>query len=172
MCRPTSIWSPSRRKCFEMGVPLTSVPLVLPRSSRKESARIVTTAACSPLTARLGRQKSLSARRPIVIRSRLSGTSSTLPSARNRTSLLMRGLLLCRLLAHPALQPAPGRKEALRDADQHHLRVVAAAILIGDVDQLGGSLGQVAALASHYFLHRRRIDHIGQTIRVQYIDVF
>ena len=49
-----SIWSRSRRKCLVTGGPLTSVPLVLPRSSRNESARIVTTAACSPLTAGYG----------------------------------------------------------------------------------------------------------------------
>ena len=50
-CRPMSIMSWSTRKCFATALPFTSVPLVLPRSSRNESARIVTTAACSPDTA-------------------------------------------------------------------------------------------------------------------------
>ena len=75
------------RKCFVTALPLTSVPLVLPRSSRNESSRIVTTAACSPLTAACGRQTSLSGRRPIVTRSRSSLMSCAVPSGRNSTSL-------------------------------------------------------------------------------------
>ena len=63
-------------------LPLTIVPLVLPRSSRNESARMVTTCACSPDTAGYGRHTSLSARRPIVMRSFTSGTSLVVPSAR------------------------------------------------------------------------------------------
>src|SRR6266481_2689500 len=50
---PISTTSLFWRKCFFTGWPLTSVPLVLPRSSRKESLRIVMMMACSPLTARL-----------------------------------------------------------------------------------------------------------------------
>src|SRR5882672_1275233 len=49
---PISITSLFCRMCFLTWLPLTSVPFVLPKSSRKESARIVTIQACSPLTAR------------------------------------------------------------------------------------------------------------------------
>src|SRR5215470_1052453 len=165
-----SISSRSRRKCFAIALPFTSVPFVLPRSSRKESARIVTTTACSPLTARLGRQMSLSPRRPIVIRSRSSTTSSVVPSARNNTSLLIlscgkrSGLevgprplrrvpaprrndeqTLGRLLRHPALQPAARRQELGRHAHQDHRDVVPPAVLISDVDQLGSGFSEIAA---------------------------
>ena len=69
------------RKCFLIGLPLTTVPLVLPRSSRNESLRIVTMTACSPLTARLSIWMSLCGLRPMVVRSFVKGISlSTRPS--------------------------------------------------------------------------------------------
>ena len=66
---PSSTTSLFWRKCFLIGWPFTSVPLVEPRSSRKESARIVTITACSPDTARLSIWMSLCGLRPIVVRS-------------------------------------------------------------------------------------------------------
>src|SRR6185295_15003190 len=62
---PSSMTSLFCRKCFLTGLPLTTVPLVLPRSSRKESFRIVTMTACSPLTARLSIWMSLWGLRPM-----------------------------------------------------------------------------------------------------------
>src|SRR4029079_16723303 len=50
---PISMMSLPCKKCFFTGWPLTKVPLVLPRSSRKESLRIVIITACSPLIAKL-----------------------------------------------------------------------------------------------------------------------
>src|SRR5215472_9095212 len=146
-----SISSRSRRKCLATGSSLTSVPLVLLRSSRKESARIVTTTACSPLTARFGRTTSLPARRPIVRRSRSSGISSVLSSGRNRTSLL---ISLRRLLREPPLQPRRAGQELRRHADQHHGDVVASAVLIRDVDQFRRRLGEVRPLGDNDFADR------------------
>src|SRR3954462_11806042 len=50
---PISIVSLPCKKCFFTGWPFTKVPLVLPKSSRNESFRMVIITACSPLTARL-----------------------------------------------------------------------------------------------------------------------
>src|SRR5262249_45734387 len=72
---PSSMTSLFCRKCFLIGLPLTTVPLVLPRSSRKESFRIVTMTACSPLTARLSIWMSLWGLRPMVVRSLVKGIS-------------------------------------------------------------------------------------------------
>src|SRR5260221_1653216 len=78
---PSSMTSLFCRKCFLIGLPLTTVPLVLPRSSRKESLRMVTITACSPLTARLSIWISLWGFRPRVVRSFVRGISlSTSPS--------------------------------------------------------------------------------------------
>src|SRR5262245_36439528 len=46
---PISMTSLFWRMCFLIWLPLTIVPLVLPRSSRNESLRMVTMQACSPL---------------------------------------------------------------------------------------------------------------------------
>src|ERR1039458_8874048 len=72
---PISITSLFCRKCFLVGFPFTSSPLVLSRSSRKESCKMVTIAACSPLTAKLSMAMSLCALRPMVMRSLLRGYS-------------------------------------------------------------------------------------------------
>ena len=72
---PSSMTSLFCRKCFLIALPLTTVPLVLPRSSRKESFRIVTMTACSPLTARLSIWMSLWGLRPMVVRSFVKGIS-------------------------------------------------------------------------------------------------
>ena len=72
---PSSMVSPFCRKCFLTDWPLTNVPLVLPRSSRKESLRMVITTACSPEIARLSIWISLCGLRPIVVRSLVKGTS-------------------------------------------------------------------------------------------------
>jgi hypothetical protein len=72
---PSSMVSPFCRKCFLIDCPLTNVPLVLPKSSRKESLRIVITTACSPEIARLSIWMSLCGLRPIVVRSLLKGIS-------------------------------------------------------------------------------------------------
>ena len=78
---PSSTMSLFCRKCFLTALPFTSVPLVLPRSSRNESFRIVTITACSPLTARLSICMSLCGLRPMVVRSFTKGISlSTNPS--------------------------------------------------------------------------------------------
>ncbi len=78
---PSSTTSLFCRKCFLIGLPLTTVPLVLPRSSRNESFRMVTITACSPLTARLSIWMSLWGLRPMVVRSFVKGISlSTSPS--------------------------------------------------------------------------------------------
>ena len=78
---PSSMMSLFCRKCFLTALPLTSVPLVLPRSSRNESFRIVTITACSPLTARLSIWMSLCGLRPMEVRSFTKGISlSTNPS--------------------------------------------------------------------------------------------
>ncbi len=139
---------------------------------------MVTTAACSPLTARLGRQTSLSARRPRVTRSRRSGTSIVVPLGTSRTSFAMGcediakyDAAPTRAFCHPALQPAAARQEPLRHADQHDRNVVASAVLIGDIDQLGCRLGQIAALGRDDFLHRVGVDHVGQPVGAEHIDV-
>src|SRR5258706_4296987 len=81
LCLPISITSLFCRKCFLMGLPLTSVPLVEFRSSMNESFRMVMIAACSPDTARLSTWISLCGLRPSVVRSLLSEISfSTVPS--------------------------------------------------------------------------------------------
>jgi len=72
---PSSMTSLFCRKCFLIGLPLTTVPLVLPRSSRNESLRMVTMTACSPLTARLSIWMSLWGLRPMVVRSFVKGIS-------------------------------------------------------------------------------------------------
>src|SRR5215475_290799 len=78
---PSSTTSFDCRKCFLIGWPFTSVPLVEPRSSRNESLRIVTITACSPDTARLSIWMSLCGLRPMVVRSFVSVISfSTNPS--------------------------------------------------------------------------------------------
>jgi hypothetical protein len=78
---PSSMMSLFCRKCFLMALPFTTVPLVLPRSSRNESFRMVTMTACSPLTARLSIWMSLCGLRPMVVRSLAKGISlSTSPS--------------------------------------------------------------------------------------------
>ena len=89
LCLPISTTSLFCRKCFLTGLPFTMVPLVLPRSSMKESFRIVMMAACSPLTARLSIWMSLCALRPMRVRSLVSWCSlSTCPSTL-RMSLAM-----------------------------------------------------------------------------------
>src|SRR5689334_9340121 len=89
LCLPISTTSLFCRKCFLIGLPLTIVPLVEPRSSMKESLRMVMIAACSPLTARLSIWMSLWALRPMRVRSleRLNSLS-TCPSTL-RISLAM-----------------------------------------------------------------------------------
>src|SRR5688572_32924629 len=89
LCLPISTTSLFCRKCFLIGLPLTIVPLVEPRSSMNESLRIVMIAACSPLTARLSIWMSLWALRPMSVRSleRLNSLS-TCPSTL-RMSLAM-----------------------------------------------------------------------------------
>ena len=95
LCLPISTTSLFCRKCFLIGLPFTIVPLVLPRSSMKESLRMVMMAACSPLTARLSIWMSLCGLRPMSVRSFESGYSlSTCPSTL-RMSLAIVVFLAC-----------------------------------------------------------------------------
>ena len=105
LCLPISTTSLFCRKCFFTGLPLTMVPLVLPRSSMNESFRIVMIAACSPLTARLSIWMSLWGLRPMRVRSLESANSlSTCPSTL-RMSLAMVVSVLLKYALNRASQP-------------------------------------------------------------------
>src|SRR5258706_6950690 len=102
LCLPISTTSLFCRKCFLTGLPFTIVPLVLPRSSMKESLRIVMMAACSPLTARLSIGMSLWGFLPMRVRSLVSWYSlSTCPS----TLRMSLAIVVVLVLPEKCLQP-------------------------------------------------------------------
>src|SRR2546430_10791776 len=121
--------------------PLTTVPLVLPRSSRNESCRMVTMTACSPLTARLSIWMSLCGLRPMVVRSLVKAIS-----LRTRPSILSISFAIAVSLcsnyfklfdpAHHLAHDAARRGVVPQHPDQNYRNIVSAPVVIGRLHQV------------------------------------
>src|SRR5579862_9562938 len=168
-CLPISTTSLFCRKCFLIGLPFTMVPLVLPRSSMKESFRIVMTAACSPLTARLSIWMSLCGLRPIRVRSLESWYSlSTCPSTLRMSLAIVvfLGYYLpeeCLEAREPAARDAVG----LDDADQHRRNVVAAAVVVGRLHQLLHRESRILLEREEREADLLVLHHVGESVGAQ-----
>src|SRR5436309_3151553 len=138
---PSSMMSLFCRKCFLIGCPLTTVPLVLPRSSRNESCRMVTMTACSPLTARLSIWMSLCGLRPMVVRSLVRAIS-----LRTKPSILSISFAIAVSLcsnyfklfepAHHLAHDAARRGVVPQHPDQDYRNIVSAPVVIGRLHQV------------------------------------
>src|SRR5579862_1906037 len=169
LCLPISTTSLFWRKCFLTGLPLTMVPLVLPRSSMNESFRIVMIAACSPLTARLSIWMSLCGLRPIRVRSLESWYSlSTCPSTLRMSLAIVvfLGYYLpeeCLEAREPAARDAVG----LDDADQHRRNVVAAAVVVGRLHQLLHCESRILLEREEREADLLVLHHVGESVGAQ-----
>src|SRR6185312_2924666 len=172
LCLPISTTSLFCRKCFLMGLPFTMVPLGLPRSSMNESLRIVMIAACSPLTARLSIWMSLCGLRPIRVRSLESVYSlSTCPS-----TLRMSLAMVCFPWGLPeeclhARDPAARHSEGLRDADEHRRYVVAAAVVVGRLDELLDGEAWVGTQRDEREPDLLVLDHVREAVGAEEVEV-
>src|SRR5688572_1843295 len=168
---PSSTTSLFCRKCFLTGLPLISVPLVLPRSSRKESFRIVTMTACSPLTARLSIWMSLCGLRPMVVRSLERGISlSTRPSILSISFAIADPWGLFEPpenLAHHSSR----RRVFPQDAYEYNRYVVLAAVVIGHLHQLLRGELEVGAEGRQRHADVLVIHHVAQSVRAQQVDI-
>src|SRR5882724_3916458 len=171
---PSSMMSLFCRKCFLIDWLLTTVPFVLPRSSRNESCRIVTMTACSPLTARLSIWMSLCGLRPMVVRSLVR-----LISFRTRPSMLSISFAiavsLCSTIlpkpAHYLVHGTARRGEIPQHPDEYHRNIVPPPVIVRRLHQMLRTQFQVGAQRLQREADIFVAHHITKAVRTEQIDV-
>src|ERR1700747_311548 len=119
--------SPCCRACFLISLPLAYVPLVLFRSSRNESLRMLMIREWCPLTAALSMRMSFAGSPPMVWRSLFMLYSAITWPSRLKTNLAM-CVRLYRVSAEPTqdlVENLRARRKCIQDMRHDHGHVVA-----------------------------------------------